>query len=300
MAVNGVVILNPNAGQAEAGTVVRRFAAQRGLEIYETAESGDARRAARDAVDAGRAWVVVIGGDGTLSEVVNGLAPDFDAVQLLIVPAGTANDFARTLNLPSDAEAALALIDTGREMRIDLAEMTDEHGKSHYILNAATGGFSEQVHAQLDDEMKQNWGALAYLRAAMQAISEPRLFHARLDVDGKAFQASAYSIVIANGRFVGGGMPVAPRASPEDHRLDLLAITSADFLSHLRGASDFVLGNESEASGALIQRGEEIRVETTPTMQFISDGEPLGQTPAVFRVRPGALRVIAPEPASGG
>ncbi|MFW6060767.1 MAG: diacylglycerol/lipid kinase family protein [Phycisphaeraceae bacterium] len=287
------MILNPGAGQGDVAEVLRRFAAEREVELHETQSEGDARRAARAAVDAGRTTLIVVGGDGTLHEAVNGLAPDFAALSLLIVPGGTANDFARTLGLPDTPAEALALLERGREARIDLAAMIDDQG-TRYVLNAATGGFSEQVHEQLDDQMKKTWGALAYLRAAAQAVTEPRLYHARLHVDGREMEASTYSIVVANGRFAGGGMPLAPRASPEDHRLDLLAITSADLWSQLRAASSFVFGGESETSGALIQRGNEIRVETVPEMLFSSDGEPVGRTPVVFRVLPGALRVFVP------
>ena len=295
---NASIILNANAGRGEMTAAVRQLASEADVELRQTQVEGDATRFARAAVEAGRTLLIVVGGDGTLSEAVNGLAPDFDALSLLMIPAGTANDFARTLQLPADPTAALAVLEHGREARIDLVEVTDDQG-TYYMLNAATGGFSEQVHDHLTDQMKHNWGALAYLRAAAQAVQNPRLYYAKLNVDGREMEASTYSIVIANGRFAGGGMPLAPKASPEDHRLDVLAVTSADLWSQIRAASRLVLGNEPEAPGALIERGREIRVQTVPKMMFSSDGEHFGRTPAVFRVLPGALRVLVPGESAG-
>src|SRR5690606_21328292 len=101
-------------------------------------------------------------------------------VRLLLIPLGTGNDFARTLDLPWDPAAAVGLLDRGQERRVDLVHCRSADAADRYIINAATGGFSEQVHQRLDPDMKKQWGPLAYLRAAVQAMGEVCSYDARV------------------------------------------------------------------------------------------------------------------------
>ncbi len=110
----------------------------------------------------------------------------------------------------------------------------------------------------------------------------------------RTVETDAYSIVIANGRFAGGGMPLAPQASPDDHRLDVLVVTAMDFLSRIRAASSYFMDSGSDVPGLIFHRSEHVHVTAEPAMRFSSDGELTGSTPATFRVLPEALRVVVP------
>lgn len=296
---HGVMILNPAAGNGGLVEAVATLAQRRGLVVRRTQEVGDAYRFARDAVHEGAQLIAVAGGDGTLSETVNGLAcVDADAARLLIVPMGTGNDFARTFELPrNDPEAALALLDQGTERRVDLVRVAGgKHAGPRYLVNAATGGFSELVHQHLDPVLKQQWGPLAYLRAAAEAAPELRNYDVHLTLDDEPRRVSCCALVVANGRFAGGGVELAPAADPQDHALDVLAVTAETFLRRIRVASQFAIGTQLQAPDVVFRRARTLRIEAEPPMVFSSDGDLIGPTPLRFEVVPGALRVIVPQP----
>ncbi len=293
------LILNPNAGaaaDAQGYARLRDAAAAHRLEVCESAGVGDIERLAREAVRRGAPTVVAAGGDGTVSEVINGLSEDFDRCRLAIVPLGTANDFARTLQLPADDPiAALALLDTGIEHRIDLVDSHEVRpgGRQRYIINAATGGFSEVVHDYLDKDVKQRWGALAYLRAGLDAMPEVCYHAATLEIDGTRLSERTCAVVVANGRSA-GGLVLAPEASVEDERLDVLIVRTETWFDQLRLASRFLFGKHLDSEGIGFHHARRVRIETNPPMRFSADGELVGETPIEFRVVPSALRVLVP------
>lgn len=300
--MNTWLIVNEHAstiGDEPAASVVRRLAERRGVTVRRTAESDDARRFAAEAVDAGADLVVVAGGDGTVSETVNGLARGLERTRLAIVPAGTANDFATTLGLgQDDPDALLAVIDRGVERRIDLIQSEDRppdggDTRTRLIINACTGGFSEVVHDKLTPEVKRSWGALAYLRAALDAMPDICWHDATITIDGERLETSTCSVIIANGRSA-GGLELAPAAQVDDGRIDVIVVTAQTFLEEMRLATRFLAGAHLQSDHLVFRRGHDARIDADPPMRFSSDGELLGQTPIRFTIRPAALRVLTP------
>src|SRR5439155_19204200 len=127
-----------------------------------TRKAGDAEKWARAAVRTKCDYVVVAGGDGTLNEVVNGLATDAKNVRVGIVPLGTGNDFARTLGLPSSIEQNIDILCSGKTKRIDLVRVKSK--RTRYFVNVAAGGFSGVVDGKMTPKIKKTWGRLAYIR----------------------------------------------------------------------------------------------------------------------------------------
>lgn len=299
-AAKGVLIINPAAGRGDRVELIQELGRRRGLQIERTEFAGDARRLARDAVRDGATLLAVAGGDGTISEAVNGLADvDSLAAQLLVIPLGTGNDFARTLNLPrNDPAAAMMLLDEGQVRRLDLVRLKVEGEQAAAgrtaLVNAATGGFSGSVHQHLDDSIKQQWGPLAYVRAALDAAADICSYRTRLVVDDEVVEVPVCAVVVANGRFAGGGVELAPEADPRDHALDVLAVTAETFLDQVRVATEFAVGTHLRDPAVMFRRARRLRVESDPPMMFSSDGELIGQTPIEFETLADALRVYGP------
>ncbi|MFP4144715.1 MAG: diacylglycerol/lipid kinase family protein [Phycisphaeraceae bacterium] len=288
------LIINPTAGRGDQAEPVQELAARRsGLEVTATEGPGDAARLAREAAEAGVDRLIVAGGDGTVSEVINGAAERLNDVQFLLVPLGTGNDLARTLSLPDEPEAAMALLDVGVERRVDLVR-AELGGQVRWYVNAATGGFSERVHEKLTPAVKAAWGPLAYLRAAVEAAPLIEDHQLQLELDGEPLSLRASSVVIANGRFAGGGIELAPEASMHDAAVDVLLVTAKTFLERLRAASDFAAGLLEESEGLVSRRVRRLKIAAEPAMTMVVDGEPIGQTPATFEVVPGAMRMLVP------
>ncbi len=136
------VIVNPNAGSVEEVEVLERTvgSALPGVELCVTRQEGDARRFAHEALEAGAGLIVAAGGDGTLNEVVNGLAADFGRARLGLIPLGTGNDFARSINVPADLDAAIGILREGRVRTLDVGGAPLGDGRPPVRNKAAGGG----------------------------------------------------------------------------------------------------------------------------------------------------------------
>ena len=165
--------------------------------------------------------IVAAGGDGTLNEVVNGIAPWADRIEIGLVPLGTGNDFARTLALPNSIDDCLDILRMGQTRAIDLVRVTSD--QIRYFVNVSAGGFSGTVNEKLTPEIKQTWGPLAYLRSAAEALPELRAYRTTVVLDEEPpLVVDLYNAIVANGRFVAGGTEVAPEAAVDDGLLDLV------------------------------------------------------------------------------
>ncbi len=237
------VILNPNAGTALAQEqLAEHLQRLSGLSIAETKQPGDARRLATEAVQNGCDLVVAAGGDGTINEVLNGVAVDFGRAAFGILPLGTANDFARTINVPADVPAAVEILLAGQSEQVDVIRYTGS--ETRYFLNVSAGGFSGLVNEALTDEMKQSWGPLAYLRSAagvLPNLTDYRTFIA-LD-DEPEEKLHIYNIVVANARYVAGGIPIAAEAQLNDGLADIVIVPF-----HARAGSDGAANITGDAS----------------------------------------------------
>jgi diacylglycerol kinase (ATP) len=218
------IICNPCAGSVgDRKSIDEKLRQLPGARIYFTENEGDATRLAQEAVEQGQDLVVAAGGDGTLNEVINGIAPHADQIQIGLVPLGTGNDFARTLDLPDSIEDCLDILRAAKTRPVDLVRVTSDQVR--YFVNVAAGGFSGAVNEKLTPEIKKTWGPLAYLRSAAEALPELRSYRTTVVLDeGTPLEVDLYNAIIANGRFVAGGTPVAPEAEVADGLLDLVLV----------------------------------------------------------------------------
>jgi len=204
------IILNPIAGAVkDIDAIQDRLRELKAERFCVSKQPGDAEKFASDSSEFD--LIVSAGGDGTLNEVVNGIAEGGCNAALGVVPLGTGNDFARTLGVPTDLEIAIEQIMAGKTRAIDLVRVTSD--RIRYFVNVSSGGFSGVVDEKLTPEMKRMWGPVAYLRSAAAAFSELRGYTTKVALDdAQAFELDLYNVIVANGRYVAGGIPVAPEA----------------------------------------------------------------------------------------
>ena len=290
------VILNPSAGSAtDLDDVVARIERLPDAEIRLTNKPGAAARFARSAIAAGREVIVAAGGDGTLNEVVNGIGENLGAASVGLIPLGTGNDFARTIGVPTDLDAAIDLIRAAETRAVDLVRVTSDEVR--YFVNVSAGGFSGLVDEKMTPEMKKTWGPLAYLRGAAAAFSEMRAYQTTLAFDNaESLRIELYNVVVANGRYVAGGTEIAPEASVDDGLLDVVLIPKRSAAELALVAAQIAIGKHLSNDSIVFRRAAKLTVNSKPGMWFNVDGELVGNEPARFEILPRALRFIAPTP----
>jgi diacylglycerol kinase (ATP) len=296
------IILNARAGSAAAATELRAALAGRGdIGLYEPDSVEAVRNCVAEALIPSCETVVAAGGDGTIHNIVNALAADLERVRLGVLPFGTGNDLARTLAIPADPLAALALLDQGTERRLDLIRV-ETAGRSCYCVNVAAGGFTGQLQESLTDDLKARWGPIAYVRGAASVLPNLTGYHTTLSLDdGVTEQINALNVLVANGRMAGGGLRVAPLANPEDGLLDVVTVFYRPLLDLTGVAALLLAGDYTQSDYVLHRRGRRVHIASTPGMWFSIDGELLASEDIAFAVRPRSLRVIVgpdytPEP----
>jgi diacylglycerol kinase (ATP) len=290
------IILNPSAGNVrDLDDVVARMARVPDAEIRLTNKRGSAARFARTALRKGRELIIAAGGDGTLNEVVNGIGENSGATRVGLIPLGTGNDFARSIGIPADLDAAIDLIRAEQTRAVDLVRVTSDEVR--YFVNVSAGGFSGLVNEKLTPKMKKTWGPLAYLRSAAAALPELRAYRTTLAFDDdESLMEELYNVVVANGRYVAGGMMIAPDAVIDDGLLDIVLIPKRPASELALVVAQIALGTHLSSKTILYRRAAKLTVNSKPGMWFNVDGELVGNEPARFEIVPRALSFIAPKP----
>ncbi len=289
------VVLNPNAGSAKELDALRARLEEARYEVRVTVEPGDATNLARERANAGCPLIVAAGGDGTISEVVNGLmaARSEARARLGILPLGTGNDLARTLAIPLDLDGAITVLASERERAIDVIAVEPDDGPPTYAINVAAGGFSGQVDEVLTSEMKARWGPLAYVISAAKVLPDLTSYETKLAWDdGPPERVAALNVIVANGRTCAGGWAVAPCADPEDGMLDVFVVRFAGALDLARVAVSLTRAEWADGDDVLHRRARAVRVTSKPPMWFNVDGELVSRAGITFRVIPRALRIL--------
>lgn len=289
------LILNPDAGGGARADELRALAADRGWPVVETRRAGEGASAAVSAARDGVRVVAAVGGDGTINDVLQGLMRLERRPRLAIVPLGTGNDLARTLELPSEPSEALALLAHAVPRALDVIEVAAAGAPLRYALNICAGGFAGAIEELLDDntEVKQRWGPLAYLRGAVGALPDLEGHATCIICDGGApMWLDAFNVVVANGRSAGGGALLAPDADPTDGLLDVIVVREAPASQIAGMAARFLVGDYREAPCVWTTRCAELEVRSTPPMTFNVDGDLHSRADIRFRVLPAAVEVL--------
>ncbi len=238
----------------------------------------------QDSVDC----VIIGGGDGTLNAAIPGLVET--QLPLGILPLGTANDLARTLNIPTTLAEACQII---TERKIEQIDVGWVNGK--YFFNVASIGLSVQITRKLNKDTKQKWGVFAYPIAAIQALRHSRPFWAELVLDtGEHRRVQTIQIAVGNGRYYGGGMTVASTATIDDQQLDVYSLNLKHWWQLFAILPAMRSGDQTSWSFVDGFSCREVKVQTRRRLPINTDGEITTQAPAHFRVVPQALKVFVP------
>jgi YegS/Rv2252/BmrU family lipid kinase len=289
------VIFNPTA----RGNQARRFRARLQTLAGDcawkpTTAPGAATALAAEAVAEGFDTIVAAGGDGTVSEVVTGLAGTSDGLarcRLAILPLGTINVFARELGLPLKPTAAWQAIQQGHETRVDLpvVEFTEAgQPRRRWFTQLAGAGLDSRAIAQVDWQWKQRVGQFAYIAAGLRALRGPQ---PKIEVSGGGHRAIGELVLIGNGRFYGGQIPIFPGADLRDGRLDVRVFPRTNWPTLLRFGWNWLWRRFPVPADQVCFRAEQFELRSDMAMPFELDGDNVGLLPARFRVQPQALRV---------
>ena len=288
-----LLIWNRQSGKSQSDDLASDpFALSSPLSVCELSRDVDLNEQIHQAIELGCEKVVAAGGDGTVNAVVNALmhVPAEKRPELAILPLGTANDFAGTLMIPDDLAEASEVADNGRTIDMDVIRIRGESLDTYYA-NIAAGGNSVRVSEQMTDEIKQTWGALSYIRGAVDVLADMQPYRVAIDCDDQQKQLDSWGILVANGRTNAGRIPVAPEASPCDGWMDVVIIREGTVLDMAEIVSKTLLSSFLECEQVEFCRAKTVALQSDPPMRFTLDGEVIEQEPVRFEIVPAAIRV---------
>lgn len=268
----------------------KRLLEKRGIHLVAAHPVEDPRRLqplARERVAKGDDLIIVGGGDGTISSIVDELA--YKHVALGILPLGTGNSFARTLSIPLDLESAVRTITDGKVADVDLGLAGED-----YFANVASIGISTDVARRIPRTLKRRYGQLAYGLTGASVILRARPFECRFVTKERDFTVKTHQVFIANGRAHGAGI-VGPDAYADNRLLSVFTVGEASRMQLLRTWLAFLRGNHWQKREANYFTTNEVLIETSPSQYLDIDGEVTTRTPTRFRVAEEALNVFVPQ-----
>jgi YegS/Rv2252/BmrU family lipid kinase len=231
---------------------------------------------------------IVGGGDGTLNAAAFGVIEA--GLPLGILPLGTANDLARTLEIPSDLDGAAQVIADGHTRKIDLGIVNGEP-----FFNVASLGLSAELAQQLTRDIKRRYGRLGYALVALKVLGQARPFRATIMSEKESVRVRTLQIAVGNGRFYGGGNAVEKDATIDDRHLDLYSLELDRAWKLALMARSFRHGRHGAWSEVRAVRAREFDIRTRKPKAVNADGEIVTHTPAHFSIRPAAVTVFAPK-----
>ncbi|MGE5652999.1 MAG: diacylglycerol/lipid kinase family protein [Bacillota bacterium] len=259
---------------------------------------GHATTLTQDAAQNGYQRIVAVGGDGTINEVVEGLAnlPDETRPVLGIIGLGTGNDFIKTLGIPLDPKQAIERLAVGEEKQIDLgsAHYLGFQGEpqQRYFANIAALGFAADVVVATNAMGKWLRGTLPYLLGLAKTFAIFRNQPMRIAYDDRIWQGMSSLAVIANCKFFGGGMKVAPQADPCDGFLDIVILENLSKAELARHFPKVYRGDHLQIPQVKTLRARQIEITSETKCLFQVEGDVVGTTPVSLNIVPGRLTVI--------
>jgi YegS/Rv2252/BmrU family lipid kinase len=296
MSMNHLFIINPAAGRGKSMKYVEEikkyFKKRSDIFIMEfTKRPGHATEIARSYVSRDSFRVYSVGGDGTLNEVLNGMAGS-DSV-LASIPGGSGNDFIKSLCPEPSFKNILERTVRGKERKIDLAKVNDR-----YFINISSIGLDADVvySARKVKKLPGIPGSLAYAAGVFIALFRYRSNPLDINIDGKQFKTDSLLAAVANGRYYGGGMLPAPSAEIDDSYLDLCVIEDKKRIDIIRFLPKFSKGEHTDIEGVKFYRVKNVEITCSKPFSLNIDGEIERNTSAVFEIIPCGVSVVVPEP----
>ncbi|MCW5959597.1 MAG: diacylglycerol kinase family lipid kinase [Pyrinomonadaceae bacterium] len=274
-----------------------------------TKSAGDGIALAKRAVENGRKFIIACGGDGTINEVANGILLTGQDVEFGVLPSGTGGDFRRTIGMPPNIRDAAIALREGQTRRMDVGKVSfiDHEGKpaSRYFLNVSSFGLSASINERVKKQNFLNWlpagavrGKANFAFSTLQEVLESDFLTVRVKIDEKEEKTlNTINFAVANSRFFGGGMKIAPGAKINDGLFDVINIGDIKTLKILLNAYKLYGGSHlalKEVKSTVAKRVEVSAFDTDKTIFIETDGELPGELPAVWEIVPNAMRIRTP------
>ncbi|MGA2418480.1 MAG: diacylglycerol kinase family protein [Candidatus Acidiferrum sp.] len=302
---NALLIHNPNAGNGGSGRRrqlddARRVLAAGGIdaELAETRGPGDATEIASRATAEGRQLVIACGGDGTLNEVVNGLAGHQNGhrVPLGLLPGGTANILAKELGIPWDIPRATQKLLRGevKEIALGLATPLEQPGRKKYFLSVAGAGPDGMIVYSVDLDLKAKVGILAYWWQGAVEVMRYKYNRFRVVADGQTIEATL--AVVGRTKNYGGPFKITTEADLYEDRFEVMALTTQSGFKYLSYLPPLWMGKLRGMDGVHFYKADSIVCEPMDEKPVYAqiDGEPLARLPIEFKIVPRALKLLVP------
>ena len=279
------------------------------FQVAFTKGPGDGIDLARRSAEEGRRFIIACGGDGTINEMANGIIESGTDCELGIFPSGTGGDFRRTLGIPTELREAARTLREGRTEAIDVGKITYLNHKgeteSRYFLNVSSFGLAASIIERVKGSTSLKWlpldtvrGRASFALSTLQEVAGLATTNVRVKLDdGDEHPLSTVNFCIANARYFGGGMMIAPDAKIADGFLDVINIGDINTAKILLNAYTLYRGSHlslKEVKDKLAKRIEARPLNDGDEVHIEVDGELLGMLPAVYEVVPKALKVRVP------
>lgn len=309
-----LIIVNPKSagGATQSGwaATAADFRAHFGVyQVAFTKKAGDGIELAKRAAEAGRKFIIACGGDGTINEVANGIIESGADTELGILPSGTGGDFRRSLGMPTAVREAAKALRDGIPKKIDVGKITfvdhDDEQASRYFLNVSSFGLSASIIRRVKTKNKLDWlpndllrGKTTFALSTLQEVLEVGHATVRVSIDGAEEKSlNTINFCVANARFFGGGMKIAPDAKLDDGFFDVVNIGDIKTAKIILNAYKLYNGSHlelKEVKSSLAQRIEVSPAHKEQTIFLETDGELPGRLPAIYEIIPQALKVRVP------
>lgn len=294
--LNYKIIVNPTAGNGRAGDLlpgIKKYFSSAGcnFSIYLTSAPGEAVAVSRRSILEGYDVVVAVGGDGTVNEVVNGLAsaevPGETPGLLGVIPGGTGNDFAEALEIPPNLTEACRILFQAEFTSIDLGQVIDR-----YFVNVVGVGFDGAVSHTVNQISKFLPGSSSYILAALKNLFFYQTQPVEIHLDDRKLQCTPLLIAVGNGRSYGGGMQVVPGAVMDDGYFDICIIEDLPRMKVIPNLARVFSGQHTEMEEVSIYRSRRVKLKASEPLPLHIDGEDFCSREMEFTLRSSSLKVI--------
>ncbi len=300
-----LVIANPNAGRRKAEKDWKQISSllvknDIPFKSVFTEHRDHAVKLSRKFIEAGFKKIIVVGGDGTFNETVNGVFQQQRyspaEISLGMIPVGTGNDWARMFHIPFQYKGAVRIIRNEKIFIQDVGKVTyinSDHPVERYFINTTGMGYDALV-AQKTNKQKERGkgGPLSYMFNIFSSLFSFKNIRYEITIDDNKIRGDVFSMNVGICKFNGGGMMQLPFADPADGLLDITVINKVGRFTIIRNVKNLYDGSFVKIPQVQTFQGKKVRVESARKMYLEADGESLGHSPFTFEILPGSLKVI--------
>lgn len=292
-------IINPSAGtktiQKKLDQIIGQMILKKlvsTIDVFYTEKKDDAYQYCLKLKDDDYDFVVSVGGDGTVNEIINGFIENHLQTPLAILPGGTVNDFANHLHLPHDTDDFIQMIEDFQTMKVDIGKVNE-----HYFANVIAGGMFSDISFQVSKNDKERFGPLAYYISGIRQLPTQlhTSLHLKITADDQTFEEDAKLFIITNTSQVGGFKDITPHANVQDGQLDLLIIKNCSTTDLISLFKDYKLNSHEKSPFITYIQAKELIIECDKNIIYDVDGEKGTTFPIHVTVEKQSLCVIIPK-----